>query len=434
MEWTLRFFACLANIFLVILKPYFWIRDCKRPPKLPPANNDLLNISAVKLAKKIRHGEVSSEQVIKTYIERIKKVNPLLNSVVENRFEAALIDARQCDKMLALHEVTIQQLEEQMPFFGVPFTVKESCGLKGLSYTGCTTVREGIKANEDSLIVQSMKAAGAIPLCVTNTPELCSGFETANLLYGVTCNPYDGRHSAGGSSDLSGSIRIPALFNGIFGHKPTPVLGPMARYAEDLHAAVKVMSSGCKVNLRLDEPVNLAKLKVFYLENVEKNCGVKSVDGEIRNAIRRAVTHFEKLGAKVDKAIIPELLESSEIGILKLLTIPDVPNILIHPKDPKQMLGDDSVFIYPTFPTPAPRFGQIVLQTAAGMYSLLCNILGLPATEVPMGLNHQGLPIGFQVIILLFPKIITSIYKYLLLIRLSLHQIMTDFVWLWRWN
>lgn len=67
------------------------------------------------------------------------------------------------------------------------------------------------------------------------------------------------------------------------------------------------------------------------------------------------------------------------------------------------MLGDDGVFIYPTFPTSAPRFGQIFVQSAAGMYCLLCNILGLPATEVPMGLNRQGLPIGFQVIIL-FPQ------------------------------
>ncbi|KAK0082195.1 hypothetical protein PV325_010904 [Microctonus aethiopoides] len=493
MEWTLRFSSWLSAIIIVILKPYFWIRDWEQPPKLPPANDELLNISAVKLAKMIRHGEVSSEHVVKTYIERIKKVNSLLNAVVEDRFDAALIDAKKCDKMLTLNEVTIHQLEEQMPFFGVPFTVKESCGLKGLSYTGCTKVREGIKADEDSLIVQNMKAAGAIPLCVTNTPELCSGFETVNSLYGVTRNPYDGRHSAGGSSggegaligagaslfgigsDIAGSIRLPALFNGVFGHKSTPgiipikghfpmvecdefkkylVLGPIARYAEDLHALVKVMSSGCERNLRLDEPVNFAKLKVFYLENVEKNFGIKPVDSEIRNAIKRAATHFEKIGAKVDKAIIPDLSESCEMGILALFEMPDMPNILIHPKDPKikvnalwelmksifgcsnysksaiftavleqfnglifpfravkysgklkllenkllQMLGDDGVFIYPTFPTSAPRFGQIFVQSAAGMYCLLCNILGLPATEVPMGLNRQGLPIGFQVI------------------------------------
>lgn len=76
--------------------------------------------------------QVSSEHVVKTYIERIKKVNPLLNSVVDDRFDAALIDAKKYDEMLALHEVTIHQLEEKMPFFGVPFTVKESCGLKGI--------------------------------------------------------------------------------------------------------------------------------------------------------------------------------------------------------------------------------------------------------------------------------------------------------------
>lgn len=80
-----------------------------------------------------------------------------------------------------------------------------------MSYTGCTIVRRGIKADADSLIVESMRKAGAIPLCVTNTPEICSGFESTNLLYGTTSNPYDARHSAGGSSGGEVSINF---FNG----------------------------------------------------------------------------------------------------------------------------------------------------------------------------------------------------------------------------
>lgn len=84
--------------------------------------------------------------------------------------------------------------------------------LLGLSYTGCTLVRSGIKADDDSLIVKSMRIAGAIPLCATNTPELCSGFECTNPLYGLTVNPYDGRHSAGGSSGGEVSIQLQFFF------------------------------------------------------------------------------------------------------------------------------------------------------------------------------------------------------------------------------
>lgn len=87
---------------------------------------------------------------------------------------------------------------------------------QGLSYTGGTLVRDGVKATDDSKIVQSMKNAGAIPLCVTNTPELCAGYESTNWLYGTTCNPYNTRHSAGGSSGGEVSYLKFNLFNRCF--------------------------------------------------------------------------------------------------------------------------------------------------------------------------------------------------------------------------
>lgn len=145
-------------------------------------------------------------------------------------------------------------------------------------------------------------------------------------------------------SDIGGSIRVPALFNGIFGHKPTPgnyyyfsviadavvkknfflnsgiipikghfpmvensefqrylTLGPMTRYAEDLHMAVKVMTKDCKKNLRLDEPVDIAKLNVFYLEDIDNNFGINTTSEDIRDAIRRAAKYFETCGAKISR-------------------------------------------------------------------------------------------------------------------------------------
>jgi len=72
--------------------------------------------------------------------------------------------------------------------------------ITGCSHTGCTLSRKGIKADYDAAIVEILRNAGAIPLCVTNMPEMCCGFDSTNLLYGRTYNPYDTRYSAGGSS------------------------------------------------------------------------------------------------------------------------------------------------------------------------------------------------------------------------------------------
>ncbi|XP_015117790.1 fatty-acid amide hydrolase 2-A [Diachasma alloeum] len=491
MKWAVRIVSWLSSLILTMLHPVFLYLNRVQPPKLPPTKNPLLQLSATELAKKIRLQQVTSEAVVTAYIKRIKKVNPFINAVVDERYEDAVREARDCDKMLESGEVTIDEITMSKPLFGVPFTVKESCGLKGLSQTGCTRVRRGIKAAEDSLIVASMRKAGAIPLCVTNTPELCSGFESANLVYGTTVNPYDGRHSAGGSSggegaligagasligigsDIAGSIRVPSLFNGIFGHKPTPgiipikghfpmsngpkfqtylALGPMTRFAEDLHLAVKVMSADCKQNLRLDDPVDIGKLNVFYMEDAGRAFGITPTNKDTRNAIFKAAQYFEKRGAKVVKPEMDEMSETCEVATGVFFSMKDMPPILI-PSNTKdnvnstlellkslvgrseftksaifmslvkdlnglvcpsnvpiclqkledlrvkllKQLGDNGVFLYPTFTCGAPLVGQVVLNTSAGMYCLLCNLLGFPSTQVPMGLDAKGLPIGFQV-------------------------------------
>uniref|UniRef100_A0A0C9RJ59 FAAH2_2 protein n=1 Tax=Fopius arisanus TaxID=64838 RepID=A0A0C9RJ59_9HYME len=340
MKWMLRFASWLSSLLLTVLQPLYLFLNRNQPPKLPPAKNSLLQLSATELATRIRLRQISSEAVVTAYIERIKEVNPFINAVVDERYEDAIKDARNCDKILENGEISIDKITRTKPLFGVPFTVKESCGVKGLSQTGCTRIRRGIKASENSPMVLTMTKVGAIPLCVTNTPELCSGFESTNLVYGTTMNPYDGRHSAGGSSggegsiigagasligigsDLAGSIRVPALFNGIFGHKPTPgiipikghfpmsddpefqrylVVGPMARFAEDLHLAVRVMSADCKQNLRLDEPIDITKLNFFYLEDAGKAFGITPTSKDTRNAILKAVQYLEKEGFKVIK-------------------------------------------------------------------------------------------------------------------------------------
>jgi fatty acid amide hydrolase 2 len=212
--------------------------DYSRP--LPACKSDLLLIPANKLAKKIRNKEVSSEQVVQAYISRIKEVNVLLNCVVETCFDEALEQARNVDRILTSNESLDEKyLEENAPLLGVPFSCKESFWVKGMPNTTGVIARKHFRAPEDSPIVKQMRQAGAILTCLTNTSEACMWFESNNYLYGTSNNPYNLSRIVGGSSggegclissagsliglgsDIGGSIRMPAFFNGIYGIKPS---------------------------------------------------------------------------------------------------------------------------------------------------------------------------------------------------------------------
>lgn len=222
--------------------------------------------SATEIARKIRNKEVSCVEVVQAFINRIEQVNPKLNAVVENRFSQALEEAKEVDKKIALDEDISDK-----PFLGVPFTSKESTACKGSSNTLGLLARKGRVAEEDAYIVERTKAAGAILLGVTNIPELLWS-ESRNLVYGQANNPYNLCRTTGASSggescivsacgsvlglgtDLGGSIRIPSLYCGVYGHKMTTgstntkgiygrngnegksmlSAGPIVKHAEDL--------------------------------------------------------------------------------------------------------------------------------------------------------------------------------------------------------
>ncbi|KAL6425507.1 hypothetical protein ACFW04_009582 [Cataglyphis niger] len=375
----------------------------KKPQKIPPITDSLLTFSATALARKIRQREVTCYDVVNAYVLQIKKVNPILNAVVDNRFGDAIYEAKIYDEQLASGKFDIETLEKEKPLYGVPLTVKECCALKGCSHTGGSLGRKGVKASCDAVVIELLRNAGAIPVCVTNVPEMCGGFESANLLYGRTYNPYDTRCTPGGSSggegaligagvsvigigsDLAGSIRIPALYNGIFGHKPTAgiisnighfpysedkdfqkllTIGPLTRYAEDLEVLMKVLTSTYDRNLRLGVPVDLRQLKVYYRFSMDEAFGILPVVPEIKNCVQKVVTHFAQYDIRAEK----------------------------------DLLGENGIFIYPTFRRPAifPEFS--VCETLNVVYCGIFNIFGFPAVHVPMGLNHKGLPIGVQIV------------------------------------
>ncbi|EEC06463.1 amidase, putative, partial [Ixodes scapularis] len=171
-----------------------------RSQQLPPVRNKLLLETATQLADKIRRGEVRSSDVVQAYIERISQVQPLLNAVVADRFDDALREAALCDQLVRSGTRTPEQLAREKPLLGVPFTAKNSVAIKGMRQdAGSLYYREQL-AQRDAAVVRLLRDAGAIPLALTNVPELCMWGDTYNRMQGVTSNPYDTRRTPGGSS------------------------------------------------------------------------------------------------------------------------------------------------------------------------------------------------------------------------------------------
>jgi hypothetical protein len=152
--------------------------------QLTKSADELIYASATTLAKAIREKQVSSEEVVNAYLRRIAAVNPQLNAVVQLTAETALQQAREADAALA-------RGESKGPLHGVPFTVKDTIETAGVICTSGTRGRASFVPTQDATTVARLRAAGAILLGKTNVSELGLGFETDNLVYGRTNNPYD---------------------------------------------------------------------------------------------------------------------------------------------------------------------------------------------------------------------------------------------------
>ena len=200
---------------------------------------ELLKLGALDLAEKIHRKDVKPSEVTDLFIDRVESINPALNALVVPRFDEARIEAKKADDVLMS-----TPKDELPPLLGVPFSIKEVFGLKGYPNTyGSLRSKDNLAEHTATVIARAMDA-GAIPLGLTNIPEWGMWFETTNLVYGRTNNPYDLDRTSGGSSggeaallaangtafsigsDIGGSIRMPAFFCGIFGHKPTNKVVP----------------------------------------------------------------------------------------------------------------------------------------------------------------------------------------------------------------
>ena len=153
---------------------------------------EILSASGVALARAIRDRRVTSHAVVHAHVERARVVNPALNAIVRDRYDAALREAREADE-----RTSVVHRDDLPPLHGVPCTIKEAFAFEGMPNTAGLWARRDVVATEDATVVKRMRAAGAIPLGVTNVSELCMWFESQNKVWGRTSSAYDAGRTAG---------------------------------------------------------------------------------------------------------------------------------------------------------------------------------------------------------------------------------------------
>ena len=195
--------------------------------------NEICNLTARDIRDKIRNRDLSAVEVMEAHLAQIESVNPAVNAIVTLHADQARDSAKAAD-------VAISNGEPIGPLHGLPTAVKDLTATKGMRTTFGSPIYKDNIPNEDAIIVERIKKAGAIVIGKTNTPEFGAGSNTFNPVFGSTLNPFDTSKTCGGSSggagvslacrmipiadgtDLGGSLRNPANFNNVVGLRPSP--------------------------------------------------------------------------------------------------------------------------------------------------------------------------------------------------------------------
>jgi amidase len=321
--------------------------DAQQKENLPWKPDENIFRSASELVRLIRAKEISSEELTRAYLARIAKVNPKLNAVCQLDEKGALAAAREAD-------ASLRRGAELAKLHGVPITIKDSFDTKGIVSAGGTEGRRNYVPQKDATVVARLRAAGAIILGKTNTPELTLSYDTDNVVYGRTHNPYNLTFTPGGSSggaaailavggsaldigsDTAGSIRIPAHFCGIAGLMPDirrvsragtilppkgvfgrrTHVGPMARFVEDLILTLSIIAGPDPADPDviagpLEDPtkVDITKLRVAYFSE----SGKARASAEMVLAVRSVKDTLSAAGLKCESAPFPGIEKAAQM-------------------------------------------------------------------------------------------------------------------------
>ncbi|MEU6774052.1 amidase [Streptomyces sp. NPDC046759] len=306
--------------------------------------------TAGKLVAALRAGEVTSAELTDEAIARIERDDKAVNAICVPDFDRARVTARGADRARARGE--------DRPLLGIPVTVKESYNIAGLPTTWGMPVHRNYMPAEDAVQVSRLKAAGAVVLGKTNVPLGLQDVQSFNEIYGTTNNPWDHARTPGGSSggsaaalasgfgvlsigsDLAGSLRTPAHFCGVYGHKPTlglvagrgmvpplapalpadldlAVVGPMARTARDLTLLLDVMAGPDPLTLGVAHTLTLPparheRLCDFRVLVLDEHPLIPT-GSAVRAGVNRVADALVDGGARVERhsPLLPDLTEAA---------------------------------------------------------------------------------------------------------------------------
>ncbi|NIP13330.1 MAG: amidase, partial [Pseudomonadales bacterium] len=307
-------------------------------------SKDLWRLSAVELADGIRKGEYSSRDAIESVSARIEQRNPALNAIVYDCRQEALAAAARADAAIA-------EGLDVGPLHGVPVTIKENVDQEGMPTPNGVPAFQQIIAPADAPIVSNLRAAGAIVIGRTNTPELSMRATTDNPLHGRTYNPWDPEASAGGSSggagaaaaagfgpihhgnDIGGSLRFPSFCNGVTSIKPTfgripsynpsmtgergmlaqlmSVQGAICREVRDVRLATRVMAHGDPRDpwwVPAPFEGEAAPRRVAFT----KETYGYPIHPELLSLLDRAAAHLADAGYQVEEVATPSIAEPAQ--------------------------------------------------------------------------------------------------------------------------
>jgi amidase len=305
------------------------------PSETPAPLGDISRMDAVEIARRVKAREISPTQVVEAHLAAIQRTNPTVNAVCTLAADHAFEAARRLEEDLASGRPL-------GPLAGVPVGIKDVTPTAGIRTTYGSTLYAEHVPTEDALVVQRLKAAGAIVIGKTNTPEFAAGANTVNAVFGATRNPWNPALSASGStgggaaglrcgmfalaegSDLGGSLRTPAAFCGVVGLRPSPglvpkypsatpwntlsVAGPMARSVVDLAVMLQAMSgpspySPIVVPVEGRDFAAAARagiktgLRIAYCPDIAKI----GVDNEVERLCRAAAFDLQGAGVSVEE-------------------------------------------------------------------------------------------------------------------------------------